>query len=149
VTPVPATAKPALATDPARSALMARVRQNGTRPELLVRVVLRRLRVAYRTGGNGLPGRPDLSNKARSWAIFVNGCFWHHHTACARATTPSRNHEYWVAKFVANRRRDATAIRRLRAMGYDVFLIWECRVEGAELVHLLDRFFSQRRNGSA
>jgi DNA mismatch endonuclease (patch repair protein) len=144
VTPVPDGR--ALPTDPERSALMARVRQRGTRPELLVRIALRRLGVAYRTSGNGLPGRPDLSNRTGSWAIFVHGCYWHHHTGCGRATTPTRNREYWVAKFAENRRRDATAVRRLRAMGYRVLLVWECQVEKVELAYRLGRFLPPRQS---
>jgi DNA mismatch endonuclease (patch repair protein) len=56
----------------------------------------------------------------------VHGCFWHHHAECVRATTPTRNREFWIDKFEANKRRDQTKTRLLKAMGLDVVTIWEC-----------------------
>lgn len=118
-----------LPTDPVRSALMKRVRRSGTSAELIVAKVCRNLGIAYRRNVRSLPGSPDLANKSRRWVIFVNGCYWHHHTGCARATIPKRNNEFWVEKFWANRRRDAANICQLRADGFKVALIWECEVD--------------------
>ena len=73
-----------------------------------------------------LPGSPDFANKSRRWAIFVNGCYWHHHTACGKATVPKSNAAFWIDKFRANRARDARAIRKLRRAGYRVVIVWEC-----------------------
>ena len=112
-----------LPTDPVRSALMKRVRRSGTSAELIVANVCRTLGIACRRNVRSLPGSPDLANKSRRWAIFVNGCYWHHHTGCTRATTPERNNEFWVEKFRANRRRDAAKIRQLRADGFKVALV--------------------------
>lgn len=117
-----------LQTDEARSALMKRVRQSGTPAELAVAKVCRSLGLSYRRNVKSLPGSPDLANKSRRWAIFVNGCYWHHHTGCSRATVPSRNNEFWIEKFEANRRRDARKILALRRLGYRVVLVWECEV---------------------
>ena len=117
-----------LPTDPVRSALMKRVRRSGTSAELIVANVCRTLGIACRRNVRSLPGSPDLANKSRRWAIFVNGCYWHHHTGCTRATTPERNNEFWVEKFRANRRCDAAKIRQLRADGFKVALVWECEV---------------------
>lgn len=113
-------------TDRRRSALMARVRQKGTDAELVVAEVLTGLNRRYRKNVRSLPGSPDFANKSRRWAIFVNGCFWHHHTACRRATLPKSNGEFWREKLNNNRRRDAKAIRKLRASGYRVVVAWEC-----------------------
>ena len=116
-----------LEVDPATSNRLAQIRQFGTEPELLIRKVLRDLRVGYRTNNRLLPGTPDLANRAKKWAIFVHGCFWHHHKGCKRATVPRRNREFWVEKFRRNRERDARAMRALRRRGYSVVLIWECQ----------------------
>lgn len=121
---------PHLLTDPLRRALMQRVRQAGTPAEDEVAKVCREMGLAYRRNVKTLPGSPDLANKSRGWAIFVNGCFWHGHTGCKKATVPKRNSEFWTAKFEANRRRDAKKIRDLRALGYRVILLWQCQVEG-------------------
>ena len=117
-----------LSTDPARSALMKRVRRSGTTAELIVATACRELGIAYRCNVRSLPGSPDLANKSRRWVIFVNGCYWHHHTGCPRATIPKRNNEFWTQKFRSNRRRDAVKIRQLRTGGFKVILMWECEV---------------------
>jgi DNA mismatch endonuclease, patch repair protein len=64
--------------------------------------------------------------------VFVNGCFWHRHTGCSRATVPKANRAFWVEKFAANRARDARAVRALRRAGFRVAIIWECEVDRAE-----------------
>ncbi len=103
--------------DPKRSALMARVRQRGTTPELVVASILRNLGLAYRLNVRGLAGSPDFSNRRRRWAIYVHGCFWHQHTGCKHATMPKANEAFWRDKFTTNRRRDANAIRSLAPLG--------------------------------
>jgi len=118
--------------DPRRSALMARVRQRGTTPELVVAAVLRKLGFAYRLNVRALVGSPDFSNRKRAWAIYVQGCFWHHHTGCVRATVPKANQAFWRDKFTTNRRRDAKAIRTLRREGFRVVVVWECETREIE-----------------
>ena len=66
-----------------RSQMMRAVGQKATRPELQVRRLLRELGVGYRVVNRDLPGSPDVANRRRRWAIFVNGCFWHGHRNCA------------------------------------------------------------------
>lgn len=112
--------------DSVRSALMSRVRQSGTSAEKVVASVLRDAGFSYRLNVRSLPGSPDFANRKRHWAVFVNGCFWHHHTACKRATVPKTNGTFWREKFVANRRRDAEAIAALRRLDLRVVIVWEC-----------------------
>jgi DNA mismatch endonuclease (patch repair protein) len=64
--------------------------------------------------------------------VFVNGCFWHRHTGCSRATVPKANNAFWLQKFAANRTRDARAVRALRRRGFRVAIVWECEVGEAE-----------------
>lgn len=118
-----------LVTDPARRALMQRVRQKGTPAEKIVATVCRELGLRYRLNVKTLPGSPDLANKAKRWAIFVHGCFWHRHEGCAKATMPKRNAQFWREKFKANRERDARKIGELRRAKYKVVVIWQCEAE--------------------
>lgn len=133
--------KPPLPTDPVRSALMRRVRQRGTSAELLVASALRDHRLFYRLNVRSLPGSPDFANKRRHWAVMVNGCFWHHHKGCARATIPVRNRGFWLDKFTANRQRDAEKIRALRRLGFRVLVVWECQAnDPSTLARMIRRF---------
>ncbi len=117
---------------------MQRVRQRRTKAEELVAIALRSLGLHYRRNVKGLPGSPDFANQRRGWAIFVNGCFWHHHKACPRATIPTRNRAFWMEKFAANRKRDASKIRLLRRSGLRVVLVWECEATNSRA--LFERF---------
>lgn len=114
---------------PERSRLLGRVRQKKTAPEETVAKALRALGLSYRRNVKTLPGSPDFANATRRFAIFVNGCFWHAHTGCRRATVPKNNRAFWQAKFAANRARDARAIRDLRRRGFRVMVIWECEAD--------------------
>lgn len=119
---------------------MSRIRQRGTSAELRVGAALRSAGHRYRKNVKSLPGSPDFANRSKRWAIFVNGCYWHHHTGCARATVPKANRPFWEEKFRANRSRDARAIKTLRAMGFRVSVIWECETGnlGSRLSKILE-----------
>jgi len=136
-----------LVTDPMRSALMKRVRQRGTGVEDCVAKALRSHRVYYRRNVRNLPGTPDFANKSKHWAIFVNGCYWHHHKNCSRATVPTRNRDFWTKKFSANRSRDAVKIRVLRNLGFRVTIIWECQgLDKAALDYRISKVFDFQKS---
>ena len=51
--------------------------------------------------------------------IFVNGCFWHMHEGCPKATrVPKSNVEFWTAKLLRNHERDARQRAELEADGW-------------------------------
>jgi DNA mismatch endonuclease (patch repair protein) len=141
---------PRLLTTPKRSQLMARVRQKGTSPELVVRGILERHGYEFSTNGAWLPGSPDLVDEKRKRAVFVHGCFWHRHAACKASTMPKRNAQFWTNKFEQNMERDRRKTRQLRHLGYRVLIVWECQVKSRDkLVRLerrLDRFFREPTN---
>jgi DNA mismatch endonuclease (patch repair protein) len=115
-----------LITDPARSALMKRVRRSNTAPEQEVAEILKELGIHMRRNVKGLPGTPDFANKSRKIAIFVHGCFWHDHRGCPYATLPKRNAEFWAAKIASNKARDRRKAYSLRRAGFRVITVWSC-----------------------
>lgn len=117
-----------LRTTPLRSALMKRVRQKRTAAEERVLVLLREIGARYRINVRGLPGTPDVANRRRRKAIFVNGCFWHAHRNCARATVPTANRSFWSKKLQANVERDRRKVAALKRAGFEVLVIWECQL---------------------
>jgi DNA mismatch endonuclease (patch repair protein) len=124
---------------------MARVRQKGTAPELIVREILKRQGHEFSINGKALPGSPDVFDPARKLALFVHGCFWHRHARCRACTMPKSNAGYWQEKFEQNLMRDRRKSRQLRYLGYRVITVWECQAgspaKGARLARRLDRFF--------
>ncbi len=121
-----------LVFDSATSERMGGIRQRGTAAELVVRQALTRAGLRYRVHNRDLPGNPDIANRTRRWVVFVHGCFWHRHRGCKRATTPTRNQSFWMAKFEANIKRDRRAIRALQKLEYRVVVVWECEAEDAQ-----------------
>lgn len=125
-----------------RSEMMARIRSRDTKPEILTRAAVHALGLRFRSHVDSLPGKPDLANKTRKWAIFVHGCFWHKHPGCKLASNPKSNTEYWSEKLKRNKERDTTKVAALRASGFNVLVIWECDARHAErLENTLRRFF--------
>lgn len=108
---------------------MKRQRRKDTAPEMAVRRALTSLGSRYRVHVTSLPGSPDIANKARGWAIFVHGCFWHHHPACPYGSLPKSNQEWWQRKFEDNRRRDINKVAELKRIGLRVLEIWECETK--------------------
>lgn len=115
-----------------RSRTMAAVKSRDTKPELLVARLLDELGVAYRRDVADLPGRPDFvieKRRRQKLAIFVHGCWWHGHRCKRGARTPKANRVYWTTKIARNLRRDRRVTRELRALGYSVWTVWECRLK--------------------
>lgn len=122
----------------ARSALMSRVKQADTAPEMRVRRILHRNGLRFRLHRRDLPGTPDIILPSRHTVIFVHGCFWHRHQGCSRASTPTTNAERWRLKFERNVARDGETCAALRELGWAVLTIWECELKNeAELENRL------------
>ena len=136
--------KPSLQVDPETSARLGRIRQKDTAAEQAVRRVLHDLGLRFRIRNRDLPGAPDAANRARRWAVFVHGCFWHSHAGCYRATVPKRNREFWLEKFAANRARDLRVARELRRRGFHVTVVWECELDDGEKLARRLRVFAAR-----
>lgn len=112
-----------------RSQLMARVKSQATTPERLVAEQLRAAKVRFRQNVKSLPGQPDFYIPHAEVVIFVHGCWWHGHDCPRGDRTPKSNRDYWLAKITRNKRRDRRVTRELRAAGYSVWTLWECRLK--------------------
>lgn len=123
--------------DPARSALMSRVRARDTKPELAVRWALHTAGLRYRLHKKELPGSPDLVFPARRIVVFVHGCFWHCHAGCHGARMPKSHQDFWRPKLARNVTRDAEAVEALRKQGWTSLIIWECETRRPECLDAL------------
>jgi DNA mismatch endonuclease (patch repair protein) len=109
-----------------RSAVMRRVKDRDTAPELTVRRVLTRMGLRYRLHRDDLPGKPDIVMAGRKLVIFVHGCFWHGHDCARGARVPQANRPYWETKIGRNRARDIAHRAALEGAGWRVLTLWEC-----------------------
>lgn len=117
-----------------RTEIMRAVRSKGTAPEILVRKVAHRLGLRFRLHVKDLPGKPDLLFPRWNTALFVNGCFWHRHRNCKKASTPRTNTEFWKNKFDDNVLRDKRNYRLLKKAGWRVVVLWQCQIRTVEEV---------------
>lgn len=108
-----------------RSAVMARIKGRGTKPELAVRAMLEQLGVAFEEHAPDLPGRPDFVVREAQVVVLVDGDFWH---GWRFEHWRLKLSEHWERKIAANRRRDALNRKRLRETGWTVVRLWEHQV---------------------
>src|ERR1051326_5649633 len=101
-----------------RSFNMSRIRSRNTRPELLVRSIVRRLGYRYRLHKKDLPGKPDVVLVRHRKVINVHGCFFHMHTCKYGQVSPSTNTEFWKTKRLGNVTRDSRQSAELRRAGW-------------------------------
>lgn len=105
---------------------MAKIRSVDTKPERFVRKLLFGAGFRFRLHQKNLPGCPDIVLRKYRTVVFVNGCFWHQHPGCLRATIPSTKRGYWLPKLARNAARDKAERDALIALGWRVLVVWEC-----------------------
>ncbi len=130
----------------ARSQRMSLIRGKGTKPENLIRGILRKCGYKYRLNVPDLPGKPDFVLPEYRKIIFVHGCFWHRHPNCSLARLPKSKLRFWLPKLTENRRRDLRNIRRLRRAGWSVKLVWECQLKNRTILGKAICRFLERQN---
>ena len=123
-----------------RSALMSKVRNRNTAPEMTVRRILHRMGYRFRLHSNKLAGHPDIILPRHHKVIFVHGCFWHGHD-CPRGKRPTSNVEFWNRKLDHNIERDRLVFSALIEAGWQVLVVWQCQTKNAlRLEQILTEF---------
>src|SRR5690606_27827511 len=100
----------------------------------------------YRLHRKELPGKPDVVFLKKRKAIFVHGCFWHRHPArsCHLARMPKSKLDYWQPKFELNIARDKANQRKLKRMGWEILVLWQCQLKNdAKLKNRLVKFLAR------
>lgn len=117
-----------------RSDNMRKIRSKGTEPELIVRRLVYAMGYRYRLHYGKLPGKPDMVFPGKRKVIFVHGCFWHQHEKCKSGRMPKSRLAYWVPKLEKNKNRDTSNQEKLREMGWDILVVWECELKDIEQI---------------
>ena len=129
-----------------RSRVMRSVRAENTKPEMAVRSALHRAGYRFRVHRSDLPGKPDIVLPRYRTVLFVNGCFWHQHSGCRKATIPVNNRAFWERKLERTVQRDVESRERLADLGWKSIIVWECEIRKS-METTMDKVFSQlRRN---
>ncbi|MBK8458084.1 MAG: DNA mismatch endonuclease Vsr [Phyllobacteriaceae bacterium] len=120
---------------------MALVRGQDTKPEMIVRRLVHALGFRFRLHRKDLPGKPDIVLPRLRRAIEVRGCFWHKHSdpSCWRSRVPKSRQEFWIPKLEGNCARDQVNESRLRNLGWDLLVVWECETTPSRREELTNR----------
>jgi DNA mismatch endonuclease (patch repair protein) len=110
-----------------RSRIMASIKSKGNRStEIKMARLLRRNRLSGWRRHYTIVGKPDFAWTREKVALFVDGCFWH---GCPYCYRPSKSHKaFWEGKVKYNKTHDLKVSRELRASGWRVIRIWECKI---------------------
>lgn len=117
-----------------RKFTMSRVRGRDTSAEMRVRRLIFRLGYRYRLQGRDLPGNPDIVFRSLKKVIFIHGCFWHGHDCRSGKKKPKTNERYWLNKLEKNKARDASNQRKLKELGWDFLILWECQLKNEGII---------------
>jgi DNA mismatch endonuclease (patch repair protein) len=124
-------------------------KRRDTTPELRMRKLLREAGFpVYCLQWMKVPGRPDIAYPGRKIAIFVNGCFWHRCPRC-NLPLPKSNQAFWKAKFRRNTEREQRKIDELEALGWTVFVVWECELKDSSKSKSIEYVFLNIANKDA
>lgn len=116
-------------TSEMRSRIMASIRGEDTKPELVLRSGLHQLGYRFRLHDRNLPGKPDIVFPRFRAVIFAHGCFWHGHE-CHLFKWPKTREEFWRKKITRNRELDTRNLELLRDLGWRICVVWECALRG-------------------
>ena len=115
-----------------RSRNMSAIKSKNTKPEIAVRKLLHSMGYRFRLHRKDLPGSPDIVLPKYKTVIFVHGCFWHRHENCKYASTPKTRKEFWESKFKANLKRDKEIQEKIKNIGWQSVVIWECETKNID-----------------
>lgn len=122
-----------------RRRCMASIKGKDTKPEMLVRKIVRSLGYRHTLHHKKLAGKPDIVFWARKKLIFVHGCFWHKHRCRYGKVQPKTNATFWEKKREANRLRDLRNRRELRKADWKILIVWECSTKEKNKIKKLER----------
>jgi len=115
-----------------RSRIMSLIKGRETKPEKLVRRLLHNMGYRFKLHDKNLPGKPDIVLPRHKKTVFVHGCFWHGHQRCKRAKRPATHKVFWNNKIDGNINRDKKVRRQLKALNWQVLVVWQCQTRVQE-----------------
>jgi DNA mismatch endonuclease, patch repair protein len=131
-----------------RRRTMSAIRAKNTMPEVAVRSLLHKMGYRFKLHTSSLPGHPDIAFKQRRKVVFVHGCFWHYHRECSSSRIPRTRSEFWAEKLQNNRDRDERTIAKLRSLGWEAVVVWECELKDPHtLKRVLQEFLGPPKLG--
>lgn len=107
-----------------RSRHMSRIRSSGTKPEKILRDMIKQIvDFPLKYNVSNIQGKPDIVVQKIKLVVFVDGCFWH--GCLEHGKIPKSHQAYWRSKIVGNMVRDEENTVLLEEDGWNVWRVWE------------------------
>ncbi|WP_422355030.1 very short patch repair endonuclease [Roseivirga pacifica] len=116
-------------TSEMRSRMMAKIKGQNTKPEVIFRKALWACGVRYRIHSKTIPGKPDVSNQRLKFVVFIDGEFWHGYNWEEKRDKIKSNRDFWIPKIERNMQRDREVNYLLSSAGFKVFRFWDSEVK--------------------
>ena len=129
-----------------RSFNMSCIKSKNTTPERDVRSFLHKNGFRFRLHVKDLPGKPDIVLPKYKTIVEIRGCYWHRHDCKKGASFPASNIEFWQNKFKKNIERDICTEQKLKAVGWNIIIIWECEIKNENYQKDLIRKIKEAKN---
>lgn len=126
-----------------RSFNMSRIKSKNTKPEIIVRKYLHSKGMRFRLHSSKLPGKPDIVLPKYNTVVQVRGCFWHKHEGCKYFVIPKTRTEWWKDKINKNSLKDKENKKKLKKMGWETIVVWECELKGKKKEDTLSSIYER------
>jgi DNA mismatch endonuclease (patch repair protein) len=133
-------------TQAKRSTIMRKIGPKDSIPEKFVRSLVHRLGYRFRLHARDLPGTPDIVLPRFRKVIFMHSCFFHGHKKCKRAIIPKTRRDFWKKKIENNSKRDRANSLKLKQLGWDSLVIWQCEIKESAQGQLTTKIADFLRN---
>jgi DNA mismatch endonuclease (patch repair protein) len=115
-----------------RSYNMSMIKGKNTKPEQLLKLLLKKhglkgFRLHYE-----ITGKPDIVFLKNKIAVFIDGCFWH--KCHLHFTKPTSNRAFWLKKIDSNVRRDKIVNTELKYKSWKIIRIWEHELKNQKII---------------
>ncbi len=105
-----------------RKEVMSKIRSKNTKFELKGFEIISKSGIRFRKHPKGIFGNPDLANKTKKIAVFLDSNFWHGYNY---DSWKEKLNEYWQARIEKNIQRDRDVGEILSSKNWTVIRIWE------------------------
>lgn len=120
---------------------MQRVKNKGSKIEMLLCKELWARGLRYRKNVNRICGKPDIAFIGKKVAVFCDSEFWHGHNWGERKNDFKSRQEFWIPKIERNMERDREVTERLESEGWTVIRFWgnEIKKKTAECADAIEK----------
>lgn len=103
---------------------MSKVKNKGSKIEVMLRKELWSRGIRYRKNAKTVFGHPDIVFKGKKVAVFCDSEFWHGYDWEKQKNDFKSHQEFWIPKIERNMQRDVEVTSELEEQGWTIIRFW-------------------------